>query len=184
MFIIGSGKDPSGETMIDKVRKGNGMVLKMKKSLCVLLAAALLGTTACSVDISFDAGQKEADTGGQILDGRWLNSDIIGNVTEDTPADLKDDFALYVNKEWTLQAELPDGFASITPLSECNLIIMERMKKLFTDDSLTGHDAELVHKLYALVTDWEYRAVRSRDGSERGRPGTVNGCRKPAYPNG
>ena len=119
---------------------------------------ALLGTTACSVEISLDADQKEANTsGGQVLDGRWLNSDIIGNVTENTPAELKDDFALYVNKEWTLTAELPDGFASITPLSECDLIIQERMKKLFTDDSLTGHDAELVHKFYSLVSDWEYR---------------------------
>ncbi len=127
---------------------------------------ALLGTTACSVDISYDVNLPKADTdvgaqtgssGGRILDGRWLNSDIIGNVTEDTPAELKDDFALYVNKEWTLTAELPDGFASITPLYECDLIIQERMKKLFTDDSLAGHDAELVHKLYKLVTDWEYR---------------------------
>ena len=119
---------------------------------------ALLGTTACSVEISLDADQKEANTsGGQVLDGRWLNSDIIGNVTGDTPAELKDDFALYVNKEWTLSAKLPDGFASLTPLSECDLIIQERMKKLFTDDSLTGHDAELVHKFYSLVTDWEYR---------------------------
>ena len=130
----------------------------MKRTLCILLTMALLGTTACSVEISLDADQKEANTsGGQVLDGRWLNSDIIGNVTEDTPAELKDDFALYVNKEWTLTAELPDGFASITPLSECDLIIQERMKKLFTDDSLTGHDAELVHKFYSLVSDWEYR---------------------------
>ena len=130
----------------------------MKRTLCILLTMALLGTTACSVEISLDADQKEANTsGGQVLDGRWLNSDIIGNVTENTPAELKDDFALYVNKEWTLTAELPDGFASITPLSECDLIIQERMKKLFTDDSLTGHDAELVHKFYSLVSDWEYR---------------------------
>ena len=130
----------------------------MKRTLCILLTMALLGTTACSVEISIDADQKEAKTsGGQVLDGRWLNSDIIGNVTEDTPAELKDDFALYVNKEWSLTAELPDGFASITPLSECDLIIQDRMKKLFTDDSLTGHDAELVHKFYSLVSDWEYR---------------------------
>ena len=31
------------------------------------------------------------------------------------------------------------------------------MKKLLTDDTLIGHDAELVHKLYALVADWDYR---------------------------
>ena len=61
----------------------------MKKSLCIIITLALLGITACSVDISYGADQK-ADTdvetgagssGGRILDGRWLNSDIIGNVT-------------------------------------------------------------------------------------------------------
>ncbi len=31
----------------------------MKKTLCILMTVALLGTTACSVDISFDA--KEGD---------------------------------------------------------------------------------------------------------------------------
>ena len=59
----------------------------MKKTLCIFMTMVLLGTTACSVDIPYDAGQKETDTdvnaqsgssGGQILDGRWLNSDIIG----------------------------------------------------------------------------------------------------------
>ena len=150
--------------------------MKMKKIICILMTVALLGTTGCTVNISYNADQKKADTdvevqtgssGGQILDGRWLNSDMIGNVTEDTPVGLKDDFALYINKDWALNAELPDGFASITPLSECDLIIQERMKKLLTDDSLTGHDAELVHKLYALVTDWDYRDAQ---GTEPAKP--------------
>ena len=47
--------------------------------------------------------------GGVILDGRWLNADIQGNVTEDTPAVLKDDYGLFVNKDWILQAEIPAG---------------------------------------------------------------------------
>ncbi|MBQ6505502.1 MAG: hypothetical protein IJI57_16475 [Flexilinea sp.] len=41
---------------------------------------------------------EKTQSGGQILDGRWLCSDVQGFVTEDTPAELKDDFALYVNK--------------------------------------------------------------------------------------
>ena len=34
---------------------------------------------------------------------------------------------------------------------------MNRLIALMKDESLTGHDAELVHKLYALTSDWDYR---------------------------
>ena len=59
--------------------------------LCLMLAAA------------------PALAAGEILDGRWLCADIQGNVTADTPAELKDDFGLFVNKDWILQAVIPDG---------------------------------------------------------------------------
>ncbi len=39
--------------------------------------------------------------------------------------------------------------------------------KILTDESLTGHDAELVHKLYALVSDWDYRDAQ---GVEPAKP--------------
>ncbi|WP_026658805.1 M13 family metallopeptidase [Butyrivibrio sp. AC2005] len=141
----------------------------MRKKLCGLLLLALLGTTACSGEMSAGPAQSEepAESGGEefaeaasegkILDGRWLNPDIIGNVTKDTPAELKDNFALYVNKDWILNTTPSDMVASLTPLSEAALIVSDRQMKMLTDDSLTGHDAELVHKLYALVTDWDYR---------------------------
>ena len=142
---------------VKRKRKGH----LMKKILCGLLLSTLLGTAACSVAVpAVPAGTAEpaapADS-AEIPDGRWLNPDIIGNVTEDTPAELKDNFALYVNKDWILNAALPDGVASLTPLNEAGLIVIDRQMNILTDDSLTGHDAELVHKLYALVSDWDYR---------------------------
>ena len=39
----------------------------------------------------------------------WLDPEIVGNVTEDTAADIKDNFALAVNKETYLTAVIPDG---------------------------------------------------------------------------
>ncbi len=98
-----------------------------------------------------------AADGGEILDGRWLCSDVQGFVTEDTPAELKDDFALYVNKPWILQAEVPAITSSITPLVDNMLLVKERQAALMKDDSLTGHDADLVHKFYRLMTDWDTR---------------------------
>ena len=117
----------------------------------VLLCALLLV-------ISFTAilpfAQAENDN---ILDGRWLCSNIAGNVTEDTPAELKDDFGLYVNKPWLLQAEFTAGVPTVSNQSEIQIAVMDRLIALMKDESFTGHDAELVHKLYALTSDWDYR---------------------------
>ena len=113
--------------------------------LCVLLCALFISLMPASAD------------GGEILDGRWLCSDVQGFVTEDTPAELKDDFALYVNKPWILQAEIPAISPSITPLVDNMLLVKERQIALMKDDSLTGHDADLVHKFYKLMTDWDAR---------------------------
>ena len=94
---------------------------------------------------------------GIILDGRWLCSNIKGNVTENTPAELKDDFYLFINKEWILQTEIPAGETRTGSVEEVGRILKDQLIALLKDTSLTGHDAELVHKLYAMVSDWDYR---------------------------
>ena len=112
--------------------------------LCALLILSLIPASALAAE-------------NEILDGRWLCADIQGNVTENTPAALKDDFGLYVNKEWILQAEIPDGDTSAGSMEDVIRTLKDRQIALLKDESLTGHDAELVHKLYALVSDWDYR---------------------------
>ena len=85
----------------------------MKKIISSLLLLAMLGGTACSAGTPAQSAgtEKPAEMsaqpagGGKVLDGRWLNPDIIGNVTEETPAELKDNFALYVNKDWILSVQ-------------------------------------------------------------------------------
>ena len=117
----------------------------MTKQLTVLLLCALLALAPALAE------------GGAILDGRWLNADIQGNVTEDTPAVLKDDFGMFVNMDWILQAEIPAGESKAGSMEDVQRTLKDRQIALMQDDSLTGHDAELVHKLYALVSDWDYR---------------------------
>lgn len=117
----------------------------MMKQLTALLLCALLALAPALAE------------GGAILDGRWPNADIQGNVTEDTPAVLKDDFGLFVNKDWILQAEIPAGESKAGSMEDVQRTLKDRQIALMQDDSLTGHDAELVHKLYALVSDWDYR---------------------------
>lgn len=87
----------------------------------------------------------------------WLNSCLIGNVTEDTPADLKQDFHLYVNKDWILDTELPDGYGSWPNYSAVAKDTMEKAISLLSGDALSGHDAELVQGLFHLYTDMDAR---------------------------
>lgn len=119
--------------------------IPMMKKFTALLLCALLALAPALAE------------GGVILDGRWLNADLQGNVTEDTPAELKDDFGLFVNKDWILQAEIPAGESLAGAMEDAERTLMDRQIALMKDESLTGHDAELVRKLYALVSDWDYR---------------------------
>ena len=127
-------------------------MLMMKKFiallLCVLLALSAVLPTALA---------EASAEGGKILDGRWLDADVVGNVTADTPAALKDDYGLFVNKDWILQAAIPAGEATTGSLEDAQRTLRERQIALLKDESLTGHDADLVHKLYALASDWDYR---------------------------
>ncbi len=117
-----------------------------------VLLCALLVVTSFTAILPFAQAEN-----GESLDGRWLCSNIAGIVTEDTPAELKDDFGLYVNKPWLLQAEFTAGVPTVSNQSEIQIAVMNRLIALMKDESFTGHDAELVHKLYALTSDWDYR---------------------------
>lgn len=119
----------------------------MKKLLSILLITAMV--------LSLGASAFAADSGTP--DGRWLCTDIDGTVTDDTPAELKDDFHLYVNKQWLAETPIPDGMLGYGSFEEMNDVLEERQLALIRDESLTGHDAELVHRLYSLLTDWDYR---------------------------
>lgn len=117
----------------------------MMKKFVALLLCVLLAVSAALAE------------GGTIPDGRWLDADVVGNVTADTPAALKDDYGLFVNKDWILQAAIPAGETATGSLENVSRTLKEQQIALLKDDSLTGHDADLVHKLYALASDWDYR---------------------------
>ena len=122
----------------------------MRKMICLFLAAVMTLSLLCTFAVTAQA------EGGKIHDGRWLNANLEGNVTDETPAELKDDFYLYVNKAWILGAQIPDGEASASASGEIGKQVYDLLLSLAKDDSLTGHDAELVHKFYALM-DMDYR---------------------------
>ena len=87
----------------------------------------------------------------------WIDSDLKGNIKEDMELSPKDDFHLYKNYDWLLKAEIPEGRSSESSFSNVYDQIEEKALALLTDDSLKGHDAELVQTYYNAILDWDER---------------------------
>jgi len=87
----------------------------------------------------------------------WLNSNIIGRASSfDVPA-LKEDFYLSVNYDWIKNAKLKPGRAAHGSFTNLQYELDENLRALMTDETLTGHDADLIRNLYALWLDWDAR---------------------------
>ncbi len=87
----------------------------------------------------------------------WINSNVAGTVTESTKADLKDDFNLAVNYDYLKDKKIGEGRKRETCTSELQDITNEQLLKMMTDDTIKGHDAELIQELYAMWLDWDKR---------------------------
>ena len=87
----------------------------------------------------------------------WVNSELKSNVTADTAVDPKDDFHLYANKDWILENDIPDGYTQWSHYAERGLEVKNQCMDLLKDESIEGHDAELVRTYNSLVLDWDTR---------------------------
>ena len=93
----------------------------------------------------------------------WINSCILGEVTDEVNPDLKDDFYLNINHDWLRDAKLRPGYDSETPVFEAVDIVKNRCLEFLTDkslkfdDAVLSHDVELIQGYYDLYLDWEGR---------------------------
>lgn len=88
----------------------------------------------------------------------WLNTDIDGAVTEDTPvARPQDDFNLAMNRDYILNLVIPEGNTGTGGFNELRKIINQMRLDAIQDETLTGHDAELVRRYYNMLLDWDTR---------------------------
>ncbi|MCR5844300.1 MAG: M13 family metallopeptidase [Oscillospiraceae bacterium] len=120
----------------------------MKKLLSILLALAMLA----SLTVPAFADEPDYTTGTP-----WLCIDLDGVVTADTPADLKDNYALAVNKDKILALEIPEGRAFGGTTASVALKQAEDIKNMFLGDAPEGHDARLAYDLFQLMMDWDSR---------------------------
>ena len=152
-------------------------VVSMLLATC-MLAVAIVGcgagsapqqaTTNASADASGQeaaAGASEASSADEGADDAgkgqggtpWVDSAIKENVTADTVTDPKDDFHLYVNKDWIVETDIPAGYSSWGHFNERGLEVKKQCIDLLKDTGIEGKDAELVRTLNSLVLDWDSR---------------------------
>ncbi len=110
--------------------------------------------TVTEESVSKEADTSEIDTSVMTP---WLNSNIIGLVTDETYPDLKDDFYLNVNHDYLMNTKLRPGNPSETPIFDAADIVKERCLDILNDKTLTERDAKLPQSFYELFLDWETR---------------------------
>lgn len=89
----------------------------------------------------------------------WLTSIVDGMVTADLEKpDLKDDFYLNNNYDWLRDTRLKPDHAKAGTFDDLSDLVDERLNALFTDESITGREADLVREFYQMFLDWESRA--------------------------
>ena len=87
----------------------------------------------------------------------WIDSNIIGNVTADTVTSLKDDFYLWVNKDWLATAKIPEGMESVeinTPADTS-----AELKQVLTENNFSDHDARQAQLLFKAFSDTDARSA-------------------------
>jgi putative endopeptidase len=89
-----------------------------------------------------------------------MDFDLEGNVTPDTPTDLKDNYALWVNKDRILSMEYPEGYIAAGNTSDVNYKADQDLKALFGGEAPEDHDARLAYDYYYLLSDWDARDAR------------------------
>ena len=127
----------------------------MRKAISVLLAMALCLSLSAAAFADNGAAEIDYTTGTP-----WMDVDLEGNVTADTPTDPKDNFALWANKDRILSMEIPEGYIAAGNTTDVDRKGNEDMKALFHGEVPEDHDARLAYDYYFLLSDWDARDAR------------------------
>ena len=127
----------------------------MKRILSLILALLMILTLAGCGKTDTAGGQEENTD--YTTGTPWPDIDLDGVVTKDTLADLKDNFALAVNKDKILATEIPEGYPFGGTIMDVVLKNDEDLKNMFQNSKAESHDAKLALTLFELMMDWDSR---------------------------
>ena len=148
-----------------------------KRGICAALSLAMLTTLLAGCSQVGDVIEKTASYMGtdQTIteDSKWVNSDLVGVVTEHTSVSEKDDFATAVNKDWILSvADEVEKKGSVSVLEENYDVVLQQQQALLhaamdgtgfaenkvgMDQADYDHMSEEFTKIISTVADWDAR---------------------------
>ena len=122
---------------------------KMNKSSVIFLAIIFMMILATIASAEAEKMEKNEKT--------WLNSNILGRAGNFEKPAAQEDFYLSTNYGWIKNAKLEPGHSRNGAFSELQHELDATLRALMTDESLSGHDADLVRNLYSIWLDWDAR---------------------------
>lgn len=87
----------------------------------------------------------------------WVNSNLLGSVSPDTEALPQEDFNVYINKDWIVNAKIPEGSMSINSFSERSAEVRAQMTALLNGEPAQSEDGRCVQAFYRDNMDMETR---------------------------
>ena len=87
----------------------------------------------------------------------WVWAELKENVDPDKVYSAKDDFHMYVNKDWILSHDIPDGYSEYSKFAERQTEADKNFKALLTDETLTSDLARQIQYVYKTYLDWDER---------------------------
>jgi hypothetical protein len=115
---------------------------KIISRVIIVFIGLVLAILGCIAAINHFSNQKSIRIEKSKISGGkpWINSNIKENISTNTAIDPKDDFHLYVNKEWILKNTIPEGYSSWSYYQERALEVKKQGINLLKDKSIEGHD--------------------------------------------
>ncbi len=99
------------------------------------------------------------DTDDHIITGGspWLDTDFKENMLSIETYSEKDDFAAFVNHEWSKNNEIETGSSSYSAFNEVANEMKKNVIDTIKDDNLSSHESMLVKNIYNAYLDWDAR---------------------------
>lgn len=128
-------------------------------SLCMVISvlSGCTGKNSNIPEISEEQSEELSENAVKNAASNWVWSSMKENVDPNVDTDPKDDFYLYVNKDWILENEIQDGYSSYTSFNKIFDGIEQKQIEICKDETLTEEDAQKVRELYNKVLDWDSR---------------------------
>ncbi len=92
----------------------------------------------------------------------WVDSDLKENISFFRFSSPEDDFHYYADKKLLCENRLW-GYENWNIYAERVFDVEDQVMELLKNDTLKSHDAELVQKMYSLLTDWDKRNSSSME---------------------